>query len=373
MESRTLLTAGQLDPTFGTGGYAHYDFPQAQQVGANVVLIDSEGRVVAAGGGTNSNAIARYLPNAMMDSTFGNGGRVMLAATNPIDDGVILPDGKLLFVTGVSYIDDGAIRVLRLNSDGSPDTTFAPEGYIDWPWNPVTSAHLAVQADGKMVIAGESQTTVVIARLNGDGSLDTTFAANGRCFYDLHANARPREIEIGADGSILVLAGTSLIMLDGDGKLQGDFGSAGIVDLSGLLDSNGRFVRDAGGDIMVGGTFNNDMAIVRVLPDGQVDSAFGNAGRITLDFNNSVDWLADLVALPDGRFIAAGTENQDPAGVMTGSDIALAAFTSNWQLDTSFGMGGKFTIDIAMGDDMGTAAALAPNGDIVVVGRRRAD
>lgn len=58
LESRTLLTAGQLDPTFGTGGYAHYDFPQAQQVGANVVLIDSEGRVVAAGGGTNSNAIA---------------------------------------------------------------------------------------------------------------------------------------------------------------------------------------------------------------------------------------------------------------------------------------------------------------------------
>src|SRR5690242_11502680 len=101
--------------------------------------------------------------------------------------------------------------------------------------------------------------------------------------------------------------------------------------------------------------------------DGNLDSTFGNGGRVTTDFNASFDNAKAVAIQPDGKIVVAGSVfgYSSAPGV---SDFAVARYNSDGSLDASFGAGGKTQIDFATSFDDASAIAIQPDGKIIVAG-----
>ena len=159
-----------------------------------------------------------------------------------------------------------------------------------------------------------------------------------------------------------------MVWLTPTGLVDPSVGDGGhkIVDFGGddharraTLQADGRIV--IAGD-STAGTGGHNFAASRLNPDGSVDSSFGAGGKVTLDFGG--DDSADAVVVqPDGKALLSGDTT---AGAGAG-DLAVARLNPGGGLDTSFGAGGKTTVDFG-GQDVGRAAALQPDGAIVLAG-----
>lgn len=288
---------GTLDPNFGSGGKVLTSFTFTSE-SAHSVLVQPDGKIIAIGQtyGVNGNpyydfALARYNIDGSLDSTFGSGGRATIdfAYHDAGRDGLLLEDGKILvcgYSLNVGTLDD--ITVIRLNSNGSLDTTFGTGGraLVDINQNDRAS-RLVLQADGKIVVGGASlvdgATKFALARFNGDGSLDTGF-------------------------------GTS-------GKVETEFGGFSLASLAGLaIQPDGKLI--TGGSLY---SSHWDIALARYNGDGSLDTSFDGDGKFTGNIlpAPSQDSLQDLLLLPDGKIIVAGavaTQEGQP------SDFALLRF-----------------------------------------------
>src|SRR5215218_2439185 len=80
LESRTLLAAGALDPTFGSNGTAEFGFGGAMHSGARDAALQSDGKIVVLteGDDPDNARLARFTANGQLDTTFGSGGVVVL-------------------------------------------------------------------------------------------------------------------------------------------------------------------------------------------------------------------------------------------------------------------------------------------------------
>jgi uncharacterized delta-60 repeat protein len=244
---------------------------------------------------------------------------------------VVQPDGKII-IAGHYYnslqFDDFAL--VRFNPDGTPDTTFDGDGIVTTNVsadNDYIKA-VALQPDGKVVVAGTSNNTgngfrTALARYNPNGSLDATFGSGGIVIVPL-ANGREEgnAVTILPDGKILV---------------------AGLQ----LANSNGY-----------------DFAVFKFNPDGTLDSAFGNGGRAVLGFNSFRDEARAMSVQPDGKIVLAGMATL----TSNNSDFAVVRFNPNGTPDTTFGVGGKNSTPVGSAEDFANAIALQPDGKIVLVG-----
>jgi len=186
---------GSLDTSFGIGGSGQVatDIGTHTNSARNIVL-QPDGRIVVSGGIAKviSSAptpdghtdIVRYTSNGSLDASFGVGGKLTLAS-QLVGEGLARQgDGKFVLVGSVA-IGSGAtastdFALMRLNADGSPDTSFGSTGTVTTAVSNERDAALAValQADGKILVAGRTSNTntdFAIARYNIDGTLDTGF------------------------------------------------------------------------------------------------------------------------------------------------------------------------------------------------------
>lgn len=174
---------GTLDRDFGDDGKVTTDFtPRAD--GASQVAIQDDGTIVVAGTarGGRQFAMARYNPDGTLDTTFSGDGKARAPFTSggSIYTVAIQADGKI--VAAGSTDDESAFALARYNADGMADTTF---GEVGGTTTDVTTGHdgvsaVAMQADGKIVAAGDGTSSVfALSRYNPDGSLDTTFSGDG--------------------------------------------------------------------------------------------------------------------------------------------------------------------------------------------------
>ncbi|HUU14189.1 MAG TPA: hypothetical protein VM182_10830 [Terriglobia bacterium] len=109
-----------------------------------------------------------------------------------------------------------------------------------------------------------------------------------------------------------------------------------------------------------------DFALARLLENGALDPTFGSGGRLLTDFGNTTDRLEGLALDAAGYIVAAGwsgASNNPPA-----RNFALARYTPDGQLDTTFGSGGKTTTDFVGNLDVALAVAIQPDGQIVAAG-----
>src|SRR5262249_44263661 len=119
------------------------------------------------------------------------------------------------------------------------------------------------------------------------------------------------------------------------GLLDSTFGSGGKVatDFSQATDlANGLALRPDG-KIIVAGSSNLDFALARYNPNGDLDTTFGNAGRVTTDFFGSFDKGSSVVLQPDGKIVMAGSA----VNSITFQDFALARYNSDGSSDLTFG------------------------------------
>jgi uncharacterized delta-60 repeat protein len=209
---------GTLDTSFGKGGIMTPTFfPAASQWFTDVALetVNGATEIVAAGPVSSpSNAfVARFNLDGALDTSFGSGGSVILGSLSPgFSAGrlAIQPDGKILDA-GRSRNSQGVqeFAVARLNVDGSIDSTFGANGptpglVVIAGTEGGVATRAAVQPDGKIVTAGGNGTDVMLARLNGaDGSLDPTFGTNGVVVKSLIGGANAKGMALQADGKIV--------------------------------------------------------------------------------------------------------------------------------------------------------------------------
>lgn len=389
------LANGGLDPTFGTGGTVTIAFGEDNFASALAVALQSDGKIVVAGTTANQTtsgaatsrfALARLHPDGRLDLAFGTGGKVV---TDFGDDQssvasalVLQPDGKIVVAGsagdgGTNLFAPARFALARYHPNGSPDLTFGAGGKVttDFGGDNSVSA-VAIQADGKIVVAGRTGTDFVLARYVPDGSLDSTFGNGGKVTANLGGNDFAAGLALQPDGRIVVAVSSSDFILaryTASGGLDPSFGTGGMVttNFGGNNDSAAAVALQADGQIVVAGTMSTNtfertfraFALARYHPDGRLDSAFGVGGKTTTTFDDDVEGRA-VAVLPDGRVIVAGGPNPFSASL---HNFALARYNPNGSLDLTFRGVGRVTTDFG-GDDFAAAVAIQPDGKIVVAG-----
>jgi uncharacterized delta-60 repeat protein len=342
---------GALDSTFGSGGITVTSLTSADAA-AFAATLQADGKLLVAGrscpvSGVSSFLLLRYntagAPGTpgTLDTGFGTGGIV----TTPIPSGnsttanAVAVSGTNILVAGHSMI--GARFVIALaqyTSSGALDSTFGSGGIVTTPVGSLDAdaAALAVQGDGKIVVAGLAGNArsqiwdVALLRYNTDGTLDLPFGGtNGMVITDIGSSSNyANAVALQADGKIVV----------------------------------------AGNAFANPSANTSDIAVLRYNTDGTLDTTgFGSPnGYVTTSIGAFDDGFAVAVQPADGKIVVAG--NAD-AGM--GDRLALLRYNSNGSLDNGFGTGGIVT-RAASGPSIVAGAfgvALQPaDGAIVVVG-----
>jgi uncharacterized delta-60 repeat protein len=367
-----MAHAGDLDTTFGSGGKKTVNFGGTDA--ARAVLVQPNGRVLAAGGGgpASSFCIVRLRSaNGTLDPTFGSGGkRVIDFGTDDesVYGAALQPDGKIV-LAGDSRLQPA---VVRLKANGALDPSFDGDGRKLFSWGAIGRVTAVVVApNGKLLLGGFSGPeggNIQVARLNANGALDATFGAGGIATVDFGATEYGEAMARQADGRILVAGrsspgGAVVARLRATGALDPDFGSGGRVTLPGGGSLSAVLVQPDRNIVVAGNASGSAaMTVTRLTPDGSLDMAFGSGGTTTIAFGSLANPLGGAARQPDGRIVVAGY-TQD------GEDVAVARLNANGSLDATFGAGGKATVDFGVAT-FGNAVALAPNGRIVVAGQK---
>jgi uncharacterized delta-60 repeat protein len=367
-----MAKPGDLDTSFAGTGKKPINFGGTDE--ARVVLVQPNGRIVVAGGGTaaNSFCVARLRTNGALDITFGSGGKRTIDfggdQIESVFGAALQLDGKIL-LAGES---DSRVAVARLNPNGSLDTTFSGDGKKLFSWGAISRAtSVLVLANGKILLAGFSGPeggNIQVARLNPNGALDKTFGTAGKAPVDFGGDDFGLAMARQANGRILVAGqssagGAVVARLRTNGTLDPDFDGDGRVTLAG-----GGFARavlvQPDRQIVVAGNASGSqmMTVTRLQPNGSLDTTFDGDGTATIDFGPLADLAGDAALQPDGKIVVAGS-------TQAGGDVAVARINANGSPDTTFGSAGKATIDFGIAA-FGNAVALQPNGRIVVAGQR---
>jgi len=272
-----LTTAGSYDTGFGNLGDGHpfIDFGGVDGAGVGTdyaydLVRQPDGSIVTAGFSDNQFAIARVTSGGLIDNTFDANGRKRVDFSGTIDGATsVALSGSKIIAAGDT---DGRFAILSLNSNGTPDASFgvgtgrSQSGVNELP----TGANaVAVQPDGKILVAGPGGGNFGIGRVKTDGFYDPSFgpSANGQVAVDFGGNDVATAMALQSDGKILV-AGT-----DGDG-----------------------------------------FAVARLMSNGALDPSFGTAGKATVNFTG-VDIAHGMALQPDGKVVLVGETG--PAGATT--------------------------------------------------------
>ena len=260
-----------------------------------------------------------------LDLSFSGDGKVTtdVGGTGGAGAVAIQSDGKIV-VAGVS---DGDVTLFRYNSNGALDSIFSGDGKVVTNVGDTSSAsEIAIQSDGKIVVAGSSQlgdSRILLIRYNSNGSLDTTFSGDGIATID---------VSEGEDRA-------SAVAIQSDGKIV----AAGLTEAP-------------------NGTFN--IILLRFNSNGTLDTTFSGDGIVVTDLTPSDDIASGVAIQSNNRIVVVGRTG----GLLAANgDIVLARYNSNGALDTSFGAGGVSIRDLG-GNESATALAIQSDGKIVTAG-----
>jgi uncharacterized delta-60 repeat protein len=267
--------------------------------------------------------VARYDQTGIVDSAFGTGGRVItnFGATEQALALALYADGKILVAGRTNNGGNFDFALARYQSGGILDTSFGDSGLVttDFGGGVDRAFALALQPDGKAVVVGDSDANFALARYNLDGSLDTSFGSGGKVITTFGGADQASGVVLQADGKIVVAGqtdtGTSidfaLARYNPDGSLDATFGTGGRVttNFTGSSDDVASAVAvQFDGKIVVGGDADGNFALARYNPDGNLDASFGSEGKVTTNLGSD-DVIHALVLQPDGAIVVVGESN----------------------------------------------------------------
>jgi uncharacterized delta-60 repeat protein len=402
---------GTLDASFGAGGALRSNFGGTYDW-AYATAIQPDGRILAAGvsdaRGTYDFALARYTSAHDLDPTFGQGGVVLTDFGHSYDWAyavALQPDGKIV-VAGVSDVSGSKdFALARFSPNGALDRSFGHDGLVTEQLRFLTTdiIHgLVIQPDGRIVVAGVTFEDVLtlrphgdfmVARYNSDGTDDLSFGIGGVTTTDFSDGSydEPYAVVLQPDGRIVlggytnsgggpgVLFGADQLALARylpNGLLDSSFGQGGkVVFDGGSLDERILALAPApDGSLLAGGYVNGekrgDLLLARLRPDGSLAGGFGNSGLgfSVDDLGTNSERISGLVLQPDGRIVAGGQ-----TALANNADFAVFRYDSNGVFDPTFGRGGVASFDFGGREDRVHAVALQSDGKIVAVGQSEAD
>jgi uncharacterized delta-60 repeat protein len=394
-------TPGTLDKSFGSGGIAATGgvrlFASAVQGDGKIVVAGESG--VATGPDV---FLARFTASGALDRSFGSGGvahgPAVAGSQGSLARGVaIQPDGKLVVVgkgTDSSGYARNGILVERFNANGSLDTGFGSGGVVNVAANSFGDGYaVAIQAGGKIVATGSIDAAgggggvyprVAVVRLNPNGSLDTSLRGGGVDVVDLGAFSYALSVALQGDGKI-VIGGSQAPGLQVPNALIARLTSAGAVDWAvakqyaiGAASSTFNSVAiQPNGAIVGGGAASSGQTgavafVARFTGAGQPDGSFGSGGVAyspsAINFNQTaeqaVPGISGLVVARNGDLVGAGTYINS-----TSSSGALWAFTSRGAPDGSFGSHGSALLPVGSNGVEFAALGVSPvTGDLLATG-----
>jgi uncharacterized delta-60 repeat protein len=384
---------GDLDTSYGQGGLASADFGLVagtvnDNASGNTLVVQPDGKVIVVGTGidqfaqTTDLVTARFTTAGGLDPSWGTGGKGQFdfGESETGYGAVLQPDGKLLI--GGDSTDRvsgrGDVLAARINTNGTPDSTFGTGGaaHPDFGGSEFGRA-IALAPNGRIVIAGYEGGggAITVGLTNPQGAPDPSFNGGNGEIEELPPGVAITisGVALGADGSIFTARTAREETVPGDFWVEDDVpnGTGFLLrdDLGGEDDASAIALQPDGKSLIAGYTNargTNDFAVARYTTGGIRDSSFGISGHAIIDAGGSD--LAKAMALqPDGKIVLAGTTTAGTGATAT-SKIAVMRLQPNGQLDTTFGKGGISVVAIAGAKLQGNAVGLQANGDIVVGG-----
>ena len=386
----THAAPGDLDPSFGSGGKTI-----VAGVGNAVgVAVQSDGKIVTVGNDNSDLQLLRFLADGTLDTSFGSSGVVLTPGDSFGESVAIQSDGKIVVAGGDGTYPNNNFSLRRYATNGDLDLGFGVAGSVstDFDASSDRAAAVVVQTDGKIVAAGHyyksgSQHGFAIARYETTGILDTTFGIGGKVMTTFTGPpGGARSLALQPDGKIVVAGnsnsgntgdfllarylvnGTLDPTFDGDGKVVADVGVTD-VGKSVKVQSDGKIVlagyTDINGTPGFGG--NQVMAVLRFNDDGLLDTSFSGDGVATTPIIPTGYTIGNSMALQqDGKIVVVGNS----AGFTSGEyeRFSLARFDTDGSPDTTLKGGtGLHHIPITS-SGYANASALDADGKILVAG-----
>ncbi|MGB3013043.1 MAG: hypothetical protein WBB41_00350 [Candidatus Nanopelagicales bacterium] len=325
---------GTLDTTFSTnlgGGFNGNVWSVAAQTDGKVVV----GGSFTAVNGVTSNRIARLNADGTVDAAFS--ANLGTGPDNDVLSVAVQTDGKIVLGGWFTAVNGTlSARIARLNTDGTVDSSFSANTGSGFDFDVRT---VTIQPDGKMVVGGafnavNGTTSIRIARLNSNGTVDTAFSAN----TGGGLNDKVEAVAVQADGKILVagylftingIPSKHIARFNANGTPDTAFAANSAIGLTGIPFALG-IQSDA--KVVLGGNFTNvngtvSSRIARLNSDGTVDANFSS--NLGTGFDGSVYALA---VQADGKVVVAGTFTKFN-GVPSKS---VARLLPDGRLDTAF-------------------------------------
>lgn len=323
-----LLEDGTFDPTWGTDGRVITDV-LGDRDETRTMLLQPDGKVLvstvsrssASPSSVGKFAVVRYLPDGSLDHGFGTGGKVVVNQIVPrVPDMALQDDGKIILAGGASIQ-----RLIRLLPNGGLDLDFGTNGMVTTSGQEV--GLVAIKANGQIVtVSVEPWSTLLVRQFTPAGIPDSTFGGAGSMLFTTggqFSTIEPEDVTIDLSGNILVTSDAYYI--------------------------NGRH-----------------QVLARILPNGERDSSFAENGMLhhTALPNISYESTTTLI-LPDERLLLVGTG----PGSNWNLRVRLRRHFDDGSTDLGFGTNGLInSMYTAEGGSTPFAAALQPDGRILVAG-----
>jgi len=387
-----LNTDGAFDASFDGNGIVQSQWSEDGQDRA----FQSDGKIVAVGWQTRPNVTERGVCTQRFNSdgtvdysvnpTAPNGRIVQkFKSVNAIEG---LPNGKILVAGYESLLDVNgnflrdAARLIRLNSDGTLDSTFMDEGAYEYVNSSGSSYFndLKILGDGSFLVAGETGNAGgIITKFTPAGILDTTFSGDGvytgniiTRIYGLAVQTDGKVIGCGSNGSFLAPRSGKIVRLSATGTFEQDtFSSFGNANSNEVFDCG----LQSDGKLIVSGFGNNGtsdfIGTSRKLSTLAPDTAFGTNGIVTTDMSATLnDRATDMVIQPDDKIVVSS----QGFNINGDRDYAVIRYNSNGTLDNSFvdlfGTNGISLINFGATNpnDEANAILLQPDGQLIAGG-----
>jgi len=380
---------GSLDNSFAGKGYVLTDIPESLNAQFYASAIQADGKLVVGGsinvGNGNEFFLQRYNQDGTLDQAFGAGGTVTTHFPIPwsdLSDLSILPGGKILAAgrlldlnfSGGSSGSREHVAVVRYNTNGTVDESFADNGFFNWSIgdSEIEIGRMVIQPDQKIVLAGhkyvgqsdDNRYDFILIRLNANGSIDESFGEAGIVLTDFNPEVNDPEVigdmVLQCDGKIVVVGTVGLNIgvarYHSDGSLDNSFGTGGktTVDIQSTEDAGRAIAVVDNGKFVIGGYTRAEFyefALVKLNANGTIDESFGQHGKVHTDFGPFNDRISSL-AIRDGKIIVGGSTDITNREFRQDVNFALARYNSNGTLDETFGNGGKVSNDFSSGSGL---------------------
>lgn len=386
-------TISALDGSYGTNGLLITDVAGNRDL-AKSVLTRPDGRVVVGGQSSRwSNSwswdfsVVSYNYDGTLDQTFGSGGKAFVnfgsGNTDTLKSVQLTEDGSL-YAIGTTEVNGQApdIAIAKLTPSGVLDSSFGTAGKLVINlagWDGVQSA--IADAQGRLIIVGGADANFLVARINGDGTIDSSFGVSGKASVDfVGTNEWATTVKLQADGKIVVAGSGNdhkvhVVRLNVDGSLDNSFGALGRVSVNfqPWRDSFATgMVIQSDGKIVVSGTCYQPsvnayyFATTRFTSTGATDTTFGTGGTVMTTVPVSDQDAGVLISQDDEKLVLVGRVWNGQGSWMSGSDFGVMRYTKDGAPDPTFD--GDGYIETSFGYTEQAITTVQTDGKLIVVG-----